>query len=133
MIVMGDLSKNLSRYEMACECGCGLICADFELVTVIQDVCDHFGCRVDISGPNRCVSHNEAVQKKANPDYVPFSSHSTHAYGHIAADCKFTGIAPGDVADYLEAKYPNKYGIGRYNNRTHIDVRVAKSRWGSNG
>lgn len=128
---MGDLTENLSRHEFACECGCGLICADFELVNVIQGVCDHFGCSVDISGPNRCHEHNEVVQKKYNPNYVSYSSTSTHMDA-IAADCKFSGVSPSDVADYLEEKYTNKYGVGRYHNRTHIDVRSNKARWGKN-
>jgi hypothetical protein len=35
-----------------------------------------------------------------------------------------------DVADYLESKYPSKYGIGRYVGRTHVDVRSDKAyRW----
>ena len=127
-IMAGDLTKNLSRHEFSCECGCGLICADFELVNVIQDVCNHFKCSVDISGPNRCREHNETVQKKHNPGYIPYSSTSKHMDG-IAADCKFPSISPDDVADYLENKYPNKYGIGRYNNRIHIDIRSIKARW----
>jgi hypothetical protein len=33
------------------------------------------------------------------------------------------------VADYLEEKYPDKYGIGRYIGRTHLDIRKTKARW----
>ena len=129
---MGDITKNLSRHEFACECECGFICVDIELAAVIQDVCNHFDCSVEISGPNRCKEHNETVQKKANPSYIPYSSKSTHMDG-IAADCKFkgNGVTPGAVALYLERKYPNKYGIGRYHNRTHIDVKPGPARrWG---
>ena len=49
-----------------------------------------------------------------------------------AADIAVKGINPKGVADYLESKYPDKYGLGRYKSFTHIDVRKNRSRWGAN-
>jgi hypothetical protein len=140
---MGDISKNLSRHEFACECGCGFDTVDVELVEVLQDAADHFAfidvieVRIDITGPNRCVEHNEKVQKEYNPNYVPYSSKTQHMYAR-AADWKLFNRATGEqidpdrVADYLEDKYPGKYGIGRYSNRTHTDTRTnGPARWGN--
>ena len=135
------ITKNLSRFEMACRCGCGFDTVDVELAPVLQDCVDHFagvdGCdiRLKITGPNRCLKHNEFVQKEYNKKYVPYSSKSQHLYAR-AADFKLfnrdTGkqVSASRVADYLEDKYKNKYGIGRYRNRVHVDTRSGSSaRW----
>jgi hypothetical protein len=81
------------------------------------------------------VKHNETVQKQYNPDYVAYSSKTQHMYAR-AADYKLfnrdTGeqIDPDRVADYLDSKYPDRYGIGRYSNRTHFDTRSnGPARW----
>ena len=81
---MGDLTKNLSRKEFACKCGCGFDTIDFMTVTLIQDSVGYFTkkynskIKVKITGPNRCKKHNEKIQKKYNPSYIPFSSKSRH-------------------------------------------------------
>jgi hypothetical protein len=38
-------------------------------------------------------------------------------------------VTSDDVAEWLERVFPNKYGIGRYKGRTHIDTRRGKARW----
>ena len=64
---MGDLTKNLSRKEFECECGCGFDTVDFELASIIQEAVDYFtwayseDVYVIITGGNRCVEHNEKV------------------------------------------------------------------------
>ena len=62
---MGDLSKNLSRSEMACNCGCGFDAVDVELLFVFQTACDDFaeklGVEKVVAGINsgcRCEAHN---------------------------------------------------------------------------
>ena len=129
---MGDLSKNISRHELACKCGCGFDTVDVDLVPMIQDAADHFAAetgesiRVDITGPNRCRKHNAEVGG---------ADDSEHIYAR-AADFKlfirYSGVQidPEMVANYLEKKYPGKYGIGRYFNRTHADTRTdGPARW----
>ena len=116
---MGDLTRNLSRHEFACRCRCGFDTVDYELVIVIQDVCDHFKQSVTISGPNRCPQHNKDEGGSEKSEHVNAK----------AADIKIRNTHPDLVADYLEKKYSDKYGVGRYNGRTHIDVRPAKARW----
>jgi len=141
---MGDLTNNLSRSEFACECGCGFDTVDIELAPIIQGCADHFAAielydiriaitaielydiRIAITGPNRCVTHNASVGGSAN---------SQHIYAR-AVDFKLfhrangMQVDPDRVADYLESKYPGKYGIGRYHNRTHFDNRTnGPARW----
>ena len=141
---MGDLTKNFSRKEFKCKCGCDFDSVDFELVNVLQDMVNHFtkkyNCRVycKITGGNRCVSHNEAVQLEYNRDYISFSSNSQHLFARASdfkvykiENSKRNKISPVEVYDYLYNKYTTKYGIGYYQNRNHLDTRsTKKSRWG---
>lgn len=133
---MGDLSKHFSRSEFKCHCGlCDFDTVDAELVLVLEDLRTD-NVRVNILSGCRCPEHNEAVQFKANPNYIAYSSDSEHMYS-LASDItverqegrKWVTVPPEEVATELERKYPDKYGIGRYNWGTHIDVRKKKARW----
>lgn len=122
---MGDISTNLSRREFACPCGCGKDTVDYELARVIQDVVDHFArdtvlrIYVKINSGHRCAAHNKKIGGSAS---------SQHVDGR-AADFFLTNVHEDDVADYLEAKYPDTFGIGRYRGRTHVDTRASRARW----
>jgi uncharacterized protein YcbK (DUF882 family) len=122
---MGNLSPHISRHEVACKCGCGMCGADKELIAVIEDCVAHFELRqkkrlpVHFNSWCRCWEHNKDVGG------LPDSYHPKA----IAVDFWIKSIPDDSVADYLEAKYPNKYGIGRYKGRTHLDVRKLKARW----
>ena len=113
-------TKYFKRSEFACKCGCGFDVVDFELLHVLTDVREHFGKPVTMTSGNRCIQHNSMT--------VGASSKSMHVKG-MAADFKVEGVHADVVADYLEAKYPDRYGIARYLGRTHIDVRSNKARW----
>jgi len=118
---MGDISAHFRRQEFACRCGkCGFAAVDAELLAVLEDVHEHFDAPVSITSGNRCERHNAET-----PGAAPDSEHTKA----MAADIKVHAVHPDRVADYLEAKYPDKYGVGRYVGRTHIDVRPAKARW----
>lgn len=107
------------RKEFACQCGCGFDSVDVELLFVLIDIREHFDKPVHINSGNRCVQHNSAVGGSIG---------SQHIKGK-AADIRVHGVHADKVADYLEEKYPYKYGIGRYTGRTHIDVRPITARW----
>lgn len=130
---MGDLSPNLSRHEMACQCGCGFDTVDVDLVRVLQGACNHFAdvknakVTIKVTGPNRCEAHNAAVPG-ASPN-------SQHIYAR-AADFKLYAdgvqIPASEVYDYLCGAYPGRYGFGLYSNRVHADTRTGgPARWGS--
>lgn len=117
------ISKHFKRSEFQCACNnCGFDAVDVELLSVLEDVREHFDAPVYITSGNRCKAHNEAVGG---------SPTSQHVKGK-AADIQVSGIDPKDVADYLDEMYPSAYGIGRYSTWTHIDTRLTKARWGSN-
>lgn len=116
-----SLWKGFKRKEFACKCGCGFDAVDAELLIVLKELKEHFSGRaVILNCACRCPKHNAKVGGKPK---------SQHLFGK-AADVRVKGILPSIVADYLESKYTDMYGIGRYQTFTHIDVRPNKARWG---
>ena len=112
------MNKYFSRHEMTCKCGCGFDSLDAETLEVITDVREHFGSPVVINSGCRCKKYNKKIGG---------AKHSQHLYAR-ACDIKVLYIAPDLVADYLEDKYPDMYGIGRYHTFTHIDTRSGSGR-----
>lgn len=144
---MGDLSENLSRREFICECGCGFDTVDAELLSVLQGTCDYFAlaydvpARIIITGGNRCHAHNTNQRTlwelSGGNEGSKTAKHSLHVFGRAAdfkievlIDGSWQPVHPDAVADYLEATFPGKYGIGRYHGRTHVDTRTNDpARW----
>ena len=137
---MGDLTDNLSRHEFECQCGCGTDFVDIALPGVLQACKQVFEVKyplynigININSGTRCMFHNAKVGGKPEEAGRPMSG-SMHLYGK-AADFylydKDSGIHINDdeVADYLEQRYTNTFGIGRYSGRTHVDTRKTQARW----
>ena len=132
---MGDISPNFSRWEFKCRCqqfcGGSTDTVDVELITVLEDVRQHFSRKyptkevsVSITSGNRCSGHNKEIGGSEGSKHII----------HKASDFVVTQVHEDEVATYLEKKYPDKYGIGRYKGRTHVDVRTERVRWtSSNG
>lgn len=126
-IVMGDLTKNVSRHELRCRCGkCDSQTMDWETLTVVQRACSHFEKVLGVSkvtllinSAHRCPTHNKNVGG---------ASKSKHVNG-TAMDIRIKGVTPKELFDYFDKEYPNKYGIGLYKNFTHIDSRKERARW----
>lgn len=125
---MGNFWGNIpfNRSEFRCKCGCGFDVVDAELLSILVDLRAAFGTTI-ISGGNRCVEHNEKVQRDYNGAYIPYSSKSYHTRG-MAVDAKFPRANVKTVYDYLVSKYPDRFGFILYHNRIHIDVRKGKYR-----
>lgn len=116
---MGDLSKNFSRHEFACKCGCGFDDVSAELVEVLQALRDWWRRPVTINSACRCHGHNAEVGGNEN---------SQHLLG-TAADIVVQGIPACEIQDWLLVRHKDKYGIGSYSGFTHIDVRPERARW----
>ena len=120
---MGDLSKNFSRSEFACKCGCGQAIINEELVDVLQRLRDYVELPIRITSANRCEKHNANVGGVKD---------SKHIIGQ-AADIQVDGLEPETLYRVLDQWYPSTYGLGVYNTFTHIDVRKSKARWDKRG
>ena len=114
------ISKYFFKKEFICKClKCDKSTVDAELLFVLEDVREHFGKLVFINSGHRCKEYNAKIGGRKN---------SKHLDG-IAADIVVDGVNPFEVSAYFEKRYPSKYGIGRYETFTHIDVREKRSRW----
>ncbi len=116
---MVRLSLNFFRKEFECPCGCGFDTVDAELIKVLQDLRDAFGKGVRINSGCRCNEYNKQIGG---------SKKSQHVLGR-AADIAVNDTPPSAVYEYLNSKYPNLYGLGKYSSFVHIDTRKSKARW----
>jgi len=117
------LSPHFRKTEFDCNhCGKYGDKISRELVDVLEDVRSHFDCPVTVNSGVRCETHNRNVGGAT-------SSRHLDRYAE-AADIVLTEATPMQVHSYLTGKYPGKYGIGKYNSFTHIDVRPGgPARW----
>ena len=90
---------------------CDKILIESELVKVLEDVRTHFNMPVIITSGYRSPEYNKKIGGVKN---------SQHTKG-TAADIKVKVVQESKVQNYLSSKYPDKYGIGRYNNFTYRD------------
>lgn len=119
MTMTCDLSKNFNRSEFACKCGCGFNTVDAELIKVLQELRNSLCKSITVTSGCRCKTYNKAQGG---------TEHSQHRKGR-AADIVVKDIPSEYVYKYLNENYPNQYGIGSYDDFTHIDTRNEKRRW----
>lgn len=118
------LAPNFQAREFDCNCSrCTTTLVDEKLPVILQQIRDHFGKPVRISGPYRCPEHNAEVPNA--------SKNSRHTKG-MAADIQVDGIAPAEVAKFAESI--GVLGIGLYDTNkdghfVHVDTRDYKSFW----
>jgi uncharacterized protein YcbK (DUF882 family) len=116
---MGDLTKDFSRWEFECPCGCGFDTVDHALVTLLQELRNDLGARITINSGCRCDSHNDSVGGSEN---------SQHLYGR-AADIVVDGLAADIVYGLLDTEEAAS-GLGSYDGWTHVDTRSnGPARW----
>ena len=114
-----ELSANFKVSEFACKDGSDTVFISLGLVSVLQQIRDHFAKPVIINSAYRNDSYNKKV---GGADY------SQHKYG-TAADIHINGVSPATIAAYVETIMPNSGGIGIYRDFVHVDVRAARARW----
>lgn len=119
---MGDLSRNFSRHEFACKCGCGEAEVSPFLIEVLQRLRDVLGVKITVTSGRRCVAHNAAVGGAKN---------SQHLQG-LAADIRAEGWTAKDLLRVLRilvranALYVG-YAYVVTENVIHFDVRQPES------
>ena len=72
---MGDLSKNFSRLEVQCPCGCGANKISSVLIEKLQKVRNIIGTSIIITSGVRCEFYNASIKAS------PISSHIPDGYG----------------------------------------------------
>lgn len=122
-----QLSANFNSYEFRCglgrPCSCTTTLIDTKLVEILQKVRNHWpGHKVTITSGYRCPDYNKSIGGAVG---------SYHSRG-MAADIVVDGIAPKEVAKYLESI--GVLGIGLYETDSdghfvHVDTRTYKSFW----
>ena len=119
---MGDLSKNFSRSEFECKCGCGEAEVSPLLIEKLHRIRDYTGEPVRITSGGRCETHNAAVGGAKN---------SQHLLG-LAADIVVSWWPADDLLRLLRvlvranALYVG-YAYKISKNAVHIDVREPES------
>jgi len=148
---MGDLTTNLSVREFACKCNypdckAHKSVAHMPLVTVLQEAADYFKSKyyatkvsIEITCGNRCKKHDIEVQiKDAGKTRTEAEAMESKHVECIAADHRISvlvginwqTVPNEDLYYYYDKKYFDKYGVGFYGNRVHLDTRSDKARWG---
>lgn len=118
---MGDVSKNFSRKEFACKCGCGFDAVDIALLCSLQALRDLADKGITISSACRCTTHNKKVGGASNSYHVKVK----------AADIVIKGLKPTEMAKLAEEVSEFEKGAIIVYNKDgfiHVDVRGKKYR-----
>lgn len=116
------LTKNFTKSEFECPCGCGQQSVDMELAEKLQLLRDKVDRPLKITSGYRCITHNAAVGGSQN---------SKHRYG-MAADWRMVNRSINPVAlGIIAAQYFKAVGIYWYDGCAivHTDTRDAKATW----
>ena len=121
---MGDLSRNFSRYEVQCSCGCGASWVSPKLIEKLQHVRDVLGKPMTITSGVRCESFNKSINGSLVSSHMPDADGMGLAVG-IACTTSQARYKMVDVA----IKFFRRIGIaGEHSgNFIHLDVDKAKA------
>ena len=70
---MWDLSKNFSRLEVQCPCGCGANKISLVLIEKLQKVRNIIGTSIIITSGVRCEFYNTSIKESMNSSHIPDS------------------------------------------------------------
>ena len=118
------LSKNFTRKDFKCPCGCSRQMVDSELVEKLQAIRDKLGKAIKVTSGYRCITHNASKTVGGSPN-------SKHRYG-MAADWRMVDRSINPVAlGIIAAQYFKAVGIYWYDGCAivHTDTRDAKATW----
>lgn len=127
---MGDLSKNFSRHEFACRCGCGQDTVDHELIERAQDLCDESlkmyppGSYLvaHVTSGNRCETHNKD-EGGADDSQHRYSKALDAVFEIVKPDGHRVIVPPDPIKSIVDKNWPAKYGFAMYRKgRFHFDV-----------
>ncbi|PCH98481.1 MAG: hypothetical protein COB84_01840 [Rhodobacteraceae bacterium] len=141
---MGNLTTNISRHELECNCGeCDVNIQDHEpIIQVVQNVCDVFaeifGVKkvvLIITSPARCYEYNRIPVAEGGPGSDDQSQHPRCNAIDFIILVNGKQVNPERIHAYLCTRHPHKYGFGLYKGKgkskgfNHADTRAAEARW----
>lgn len=114
-----NISEHFKANEFRCKDGSEEFLIADRLISILEDIRNHFKAPVIINSGYRTPSWNQKIGGTPN---------SYHCKG-MAADIVVKGHTSKEVAEYA-SKIMEAGGVIRYTNFTHIDVRENKYRKG---
>jgi len=121
------LSKNFSKSEFECRCGCEM---PKEVLNNVQKVANQLQALRNIVG--KSITVNSGYRCPEWNTKVGGVKTSQHILGK-ASDIVIKDMTPDDVAHLIEQMIDSgdmlQGGLGRYNTFTHYDIRKTKARW----
>jgi len=122
-----QLTKNFSKSEFDCSCGCDMpkyVLNNVQKVAnQLQALRNIVGKSITVNSGYRCPEWNTKVGGVKT---------SQHILGK-ASDIVIKDMTPDDVAHLIEQMIDSgdmlQGGLGRYNTFTHYDIRKTKARW----
>ena len=112
----GDLTKNFSRKEFACKCGCGKDDIDPKLAEMCQTIRDAVGVPVRVNSGCRCAAHNARVGGAAD------SYHTQGKAVDLSCAVGARALAETIQALYVAGKLDGLEYCLRYPTFVHIDI-----------
>ena len=106
---MGDLTKNFSAKEFACQCGCGLDTVSAATAVSMQAIRDAAGAAVTVVSGLRCRFRNSEVssvkgEKPYEKGWLGDPSASDHTRGE-AVDFRISGFSQDRAFEFLKGLY----------------------------
>jgi uncharacterized protein YcbK (DUF882 family) len=113
---MGDLSKDFSKSEFVCKCGCGAFCLKDEMLQKVQQLRDAVKLPLIVTSGTRCNAHNREVGGVDTSDHLD----------GIAVDLRCS-----DMKLLLRAalKMFPRVGIGPKRSFIHVDINKKLPAW----
>ena len=104
---------------------------DYKLLNELEDLHAHYSSlhgsvKVGITSGFRCEAHNKAEGGEDDSQHLWGRGVDFVVYRWVSDE--WVQINPNNVINYLESKYPNRYGIGAYEGRSHFDTRSGGAR-----
>ena len=120
---MGDLSKNFSKLEIMCPCGCGTDKISPVLIEKLQKVRNIIGRPLIITSGVRCEFYNESIKASMSSSHVPDDSGTGNA-----VDIACTNSNERYELVEVAQKFFQRIGIssGSYGGFIHLDVDRSK-------
>ena len=120
---MGDLSKNFSKLEVQCPCGCGANKISSVLIEKLQKVRNIIGRPIIITSGVRCEFYNTSVKASMNSSHIP----DDYGIGHAVDIACLNSKDRYELAEVAQ-KFFKRIDIskGSYGGFIHLDVDRSK-------